>query len=67
VLFVETLFNRLKDPTRTLSGSAVTLYREPQVPATVDEVYDLDDLLERKAFWSRFTITYHELVGTDGS
>lgn len=67
VLFVETLFNRLKDPTRELTGASVTLFRTPDVPAEVDEVYDLDMLAEQRAFWSRFTITYHEIVGVAGS
>lgn len=68
VLFVETLFNALANPTTEFTGATVTLFRTPDVPATLDEVYDLDLLLsDRKAFWSRFTITYHEIVGVAGS
>lgn len=66
VLFVEQQFNRLKDPTRVLTGARVQLYRHPEVEATLDEVYDLADLLEHKAFWSQFTITFLEIVGTAG-
>lgn len=66
VLFVEQHFNRLKDPTRAVTGVRVQLFRHPEIEATVDEVYNLDDLLEHKAFWSRFTVTFLEIVGTAG-
>lgn len=68
VLFVETLFDLLANPTTIHTGALVNLYREADDPAQVDQVYDLDLLLqERKAFWSRFTITFTEIVGVAGS
>jgi hypothetical protein len=68
VLFVETIFDLLANPTTIHTGALVSLYRDADDPAEVDVVYDLDLLLtERKAFWSRFTITFTEIVGVAGS
>ncbi len=68
ILFTESLFDLLANPTTIHTGTLVSLWRDPETPAQVDVLYDMDLLLEdKKAFWSRFTITFRELVGAAGS
>lgn len=67
VLFVESLFNLLKNPTTVLIGNLVNCYRPEDLPAEVNSVYDWDLLKDNKTFCSEFTVTFREIVGSEGS
>ena len=62
--FVERqVYNLLRDPGLVLLDSLVPA---PEEPGTVDVVYDLDVLIEHRAFWSQASFTFQETSGYGG-